>query len=51
LVEELGVDPGAALTTAYHAILHGELRFRPGTGPERVTLTIPGQAAVVAGAS
>jgi DNA-binding SARP family transcriptional activator len=29
LTEELGVDPGAALTAAYQAILHGELGFDP----------------------
>lgn len=31
LTEELGVDPGPALTAAYHAILHAELAFAPET--------------------
>jgi DNA-binding SARP family transcriptional activator len=31
LSEELGVDPGPALTAAYHAILHAQLSFRPET--------------------
>src|SRR5260370_12005649 len=33
LVEELGVDPGAALANAHQAILRGELAFAPESGP------------------
>jgi DNA-binding SARP family transcriptional activator len=48
LSEELGVDPGAALTSAYQAVLHGELQFVPGaahsrpeTPPERIVVAAP----------
>lgn len=49
LAEELGVDPGAALASAYQAVLHGEMQPLPvprpsgwlPARPERVAVTTP----------